>query len=427
MNLFYGWIIAGCAFLVLLVTNGIIISGITAFDPALLAEFGWSRGTLKFRDLLTFVLAGLIAPIGGALADRFGVRPLMTTGALLLALCLVGYAHITSAAGMYLAHVGFAIVLVSCGLIVAVLLTSRWFVARRGTALGFVIVGTSLGGVVFPVLNAALIASYGWRTTLLLLTAAPLLLLIVVLVLVREYPADLGLEPYGGTPQAAAGRDRVVPGMPYADALRTVTFWALAVSAMTTFYGILATQAHLILYLRGLGFGNVTAASGLSALFMTGLAGKFVFGFLADAYDKKRVLQINLAVMWTGSALLASMHPGAVWPAILLFGFGWGGIYTLLQVLCMSAFGLRAGGKILGTITVLDAIGGGLGIWLTGLLYDRTGSYAVPFGIVAGLVTCALLVSTSVDPAVAERAGPIRPAAAGRAEPVGRLDTDEST
>lgn len=425
MNIFYGWVIAGCAFLVLLVTNGIIISGITAFDPALLAEFGWSRGTLKFRDLLTFVLAGLVAPLGGALADRFGVRPLMTSGAVLLVLCLVGYAQITSAAGMYVAHVGFAIVLVSCGLIVAVLLTSRWFVARRGTALGFVIVGTSLGGVVFPILNAALIASYGWRTTLLLLSGAPLLLLLVVLVLVREYPADLGLEPYGGASQAA-GRDRVAPGMPYADALRTVTFWALAVSAMTTFYGILATQAHLILYLRGLGLGDVTAASGLSALFLTGLAGKFVFGFLADAYDKKRVLQINLGVMWTGSTLLASMHPAAVWPAILLFGFGWGGIYTLLQVLCMSAFGLRAGGKILGTITVLDAIGGGLGIWLTGLLYDRTGSYAVPFGIVAGLVTCALLVSTSVDPAVAERAGLVQPATAGRADPSGLLDTDES-
>jgi MFS family permease len=425
VTIFYGWIIAGCAFLVLLVTNGIIISGITAFDPALLAEFGWSRGTLKFRDLLTFVLAGLVAPLGGALADRFGVRPLMTTGALLLALCLVGYAQITSAAGMYLAHVGFAIVLVSCGLIVAVLLTSRWFVARRGTALGFVIVGTSLGGVVFPVLNAALIAAYGWRTTLLLLTAAPLLLLLVVLFLVREYPADLGLEPYGGAPQASAGRDRVVPGMPYADALRTVTFWALAVSAMTTFYGILATQAHLILYLRGLGLGDVAAASGLSALFLTGLAGKFVFGFLADAYDKKRVLQINLAVMWTGSVLLASMHPAAVWPAILLFGFGWGGIYTLLQVLCMSAFGLRAGGKILGTITVLDAIGGGLGIWLTGLLYDRTGSYAVPFGIVAALVTCALFVSTTVDPAVADRTGPVPSVPAGGAGPVGLLDTDK--
>lgn len=425
MRIFYGWIIAGCAFLVLLVTNGIIISGITAFDPALLAEFGWSRGALKFRDLLTFVLAGLIAPIGGALADRFGVRPLMTAGAVLLALCLVGYAQITSAAGMYLAHVGFAVVLVSCGLIVAVLLTSRWFVARRGTALGFVIVGTSLGGVVFPVLNAALIASYGWRTTLLLLTAAPILLLIVVLVLVREYPADLGLEPYGGAPQAPSGQDRAAPGMAYRDALRTVTFWALAVSAMTTFYGILATQAHLILYLRGLGLRDVTAASGLSVLFLTGLAGKFVFGFLADAYDKKRVLQVNLAVMWAGSVLLASMHPLAVWPAIVLFGFGWGGIYTLLQILCMSAFGLRAGGKILGTITVLDAVGGGLGIWLTGLLYDRTGSYAVPFGIVAAMVTCALLVSTTVDPAVAARTEPVLPLSARHPDAGGVVPTDE--
>jgi MFS family permease len=415
MRVFYGWVIAACSFLVLLVTNGIIISGITAFDTPLLQEFGWSRGTLKFRDLLTFLVAGLLAPLSGALADRFGVRPLMLFGATLLAGCMVAYSRITSALGMYLVHVLFAGVLVTCGLLVAVLLTSRWFIARRGTALGFVIVGSSLGGVVFPVLNAFLIQTVGWRTAMLVLIAAPVLLLVMLALLVREHPADMGLQPYGLLPPGgdAASPTPHATGLAYADALRTLTFWGLAVAAMTTFYGILGAQAHLILHLQGLGLSQVRAAFGLSLLFLLGLVGKFAFGLLADVYDKKRVLLLNLFVMWSGSVALASMSPAAVWPAVAMFGFGWGGIYTLLQVLCMNCFGLKAGGKILGTITVLDAIGGGLGIWLTGLLYDRTGSYATPFAIITGMVTVACVAATLVNPhlasAMARTAAPVGP------------------
>ncbi|MBI2221988.1 MAG: MFS transporter [Acidobacteria bacterium] len=400
MRVFYGWVIAACAFCTLLVTNGLIITGINAFDASLLAEFGWSRGGLKFRDLLTFIAAGLLAPVGGALSDRFGVRRMMLTGAALLAVCLWAYSHIHSAAGMYAVHVLFAVVLVTCGLMVCVLLTSHWFVAARGTALGFVIIGTSLGGVVFPVLNTVVIAAYGWRTAMQLLIAAPLLLWVAIAALVRDSPADKGLQPYGaGRAVPAAGTTRRQPerSVPYGQALRTTTFWALAVTAMSTFYAILATQAHLILYLRSLGASPVKAASGLSTLFVMGMIGKFLFGMLADLYDKQRVLQVNLLVMWIGGLALASMSPGAVWFAIALFGLGWGGIYTLLQVITMTAFGLAAGGKILGTITVLDAIGGGLGIWLTGLLYDRTGSYASAFAIVAGLITLAAGASTLVN------------------------------
>jgi MFS family permease len=407
-RVFYGWVIAASAFLALLVTNGIIISGITAFDASLLQEFGWSRGTLKFRDLVTFLAAGLLGPPSGALADRLGVKPLMLFGAGLLAACVAAYSRVESATGMYVVHLVFAGVLVTCGLIVSVLLTSRWFVARRGTALGFVIVGTSLGGVVFPLVNTALISAYGWRTAMLVLTLPPIGLLVLLALLVRESPAAVGLHPYG---YEAAGNAAAQPlhatGMAYRDAVRTPTFWALSIAAMSTFYAILGTQAHLILHLRGLALGDLRAASGLSLLFLMGLLGKFVFGMLADIYDKRRVLLLNLVVMWVGSLALASMSSSAIWPAIVLFGLGWGGIYTLLQVLCMSSFGLKAGGKILGTITVLDAIGGGLGIWMTGLLYDRSDSYALPFSIVAGMVTLALAAGTLVNPRLAERHAPL--------------------
>jgi MFS family permease len=391
---FYGWIIAVSAMLALMTTNGIVISGIRIFDPALLEEFGWTRAELTFRDFLTFAIAGALGPAAGALADRFGVRRMMAFGASLLAVCLYFYSRLQSASQMYAIHVAFAAVLASCGLIVAIMLVSRWFVDKRGLAIGITVVGTSLGGMFFPQLNPWLIAGWGWRRAFVIQGIFPVLLLLLIALVIREFPADRGLEPLGasGKPLAAAE----LPGLSYREALRTPTFWALAVVAMATFYAIMSAVAHLFLYCLDLGLDVQGAKWVLSAAFGMALIGKFAFGWLADHADHKRVFLGNLAIMLAGAALLATMRPGWLWPAVALFGLGWGGLYSLLQLLTVESFGLKAAGKILGTITVMDAIGGGLGAWLTGLLYDGTGSYQVPFAVLAGLVLVALLTATRI-------------------------------
>ena len=105
----------------------------------------------------------------------------------------------------------------------------------------------------------------------------------------------------------------------------------------------------------------------------------------------------NIAIMLVGALLLASMKEALLWPFILIFGLGWGGLYTMLQLTCMDSFGTRAGGKILGTITVLDAIGGGLGIWITGVLFDRSKSYETAFALIAALVFLAFLAALALQ------------------------------
>ena len=100
---------------------------------------------------------------------------------------------------------------------------------------------------------------------------------------------------------------------------------------------------------------------------------------------------MNPAVMLAGAMALASLREDVLWAAVVSFGLGWGGVYTVLQLSAINCFGLRSAGKILGTITVLDAIGGGLGIWLTGVLYTTQGSYMLPFVIFCLLISVALL------------------------------------
>jgi MFS family permease len=394
--MFYGWIIAASALFALFVTNGLTIGGLTVFDEQLLREFGWSRGALKLRDFIQFALAGALAPLAGALADRFGIRPLLLVGASLTGVCIALYSRIQSAGHMYALHALFAAALAAAGLVVNVMLVSRWFVARRGTAIGIALVGTSLGGMVLPPVGTALIAALGWRGAFLALSALPALLVLVVLFVVRDDPARMGLAPLGAAGGGAGAGPVSASGVPYAEAVRTRTFWAIATIAMMTFYSILGVSAHLFLHLRGLGFAPPQAARGIALLFGMGLVGKFLWGYLADVLDRRLVFLTNLGVMLLGSLCLASLSPGLFWPFVVLFGVGWGGLYTMLQLLTMDSFGLRDSGKILGTITILDAVGGGLGPWITGLLFDRAGSYAPAFWLVAGLVAVSLLIGSTL-------------------------------
>lgn len=398
---YYGWVITACAFFAMMVSSGLTFGGITVFDESLLHTFGWTRSALKFRDLLTMGLAGAFAPLAGALADRYGLKWLMAGGAAVLAVALLLYGYIGNSVQMYAIHVAFAVTLATCGLVMGVMLISRWFVKSRGVATGLALVGTSVGGALFPQIGAWLIPLYGWRTAIMLLAVFPAALVIAVLAFVRDRPSDMGLEPLGATP--TGGGPAAPAGMEYRDAVRTPTFWLIAACGMLTFYAILGTTGHVFLHLRGQGFGLAVAARGLSWLFVLALVGKFAFGWLADRLDHKRVLLINIGIMLVGSLALSSMRSAGFWPFIVCFGLGWGGIYTMLQVLTIDAFGLKATGRVLGTRTVIDSLGAGLGPWVTGLLFNLTGGYRVPFLVidVAVVLTLACAVVLRVEPASA--------------------------
>src|SRR5690606_21632911 len=105
------------------------------------------------------------------------------------------YSQVDSLNQIYGIHVIFASALATCGLVVNVVLVSRWFVKHRGLALGIALAGTSLGNGTLPPLNVALMSAFGWREALMLNSLLPLLLLPVIWFLVRERPSDMGLTP----------------------------------------------------------------------------------------------------------------------------------------------------------------------------------------------------------------------------------------
>lgn len=388
----YPWLMAACAMLTMLISNGLTLTGLSVFDVPLLKEFGFSLGALKFRDLITLVLTGAVAPFIGILIDRVGVRALLIAGSILLGLAYFAYGHVTALWQIYAIHVVFAAVLVATGLNVAVILVSQWFVEHRGTAIGIALVGGSLSGVIFAKLNVALLQHVGWRMSFEWLALAPVVLLIAALWLVRS-PEGKGMLPLGMGEGPGEARASTSGDLSYAEALRTRTFWALALTAGMTFYCTLATVAHLIGYLLDLHYDLAKASDGLGLFFGLVLVGNFLFGVIADHINQKAVFLANQAVMLLGAVMLASLNTHFVWYGIALFGFGWGGMYTLLQLQAVNSFGLSSAGKILGTITVLDATGGGLGMWLTGVFHDRTGNYGLGFTVCAVLIALTFLAS----------------------------------
>ncbi|MBC6428139.1 MAG: MFS transporter [Cellvibrionales bacterium] len=390
------WLIATFACLALLFSNGMSITALPVFDEALLEQFNWQRGELKFRDMVTFAVVGLSAPFVGILIDRYGVRACMMVGWVILAVAYFLYSNLQSLLGLYGIHVLLGFVLVACGLNAAVILVSHWFIARRGTAIGIALVGTSLGGAVLPQLGTYMLENHSWMAAFQAGIIFPIIMLLLTVFAVRNRPEDIGLEPYGG--YAAAESANEVTGVAYQDALKTRTFWALAIIAMSTFYTVLAVSAHLFLHLRDLEFSPQAATNYISTFFLYALVGKFVFGLLADYLPRKIVFLGNLAVMLLGAICLLTMQKNIIWVAVTLFGLGWGGVYTMIQLSAMKCFGLKAAGKILGTITILDALGGGLGIWLTGYIYDRFDSYAPAFWIFTALILVAIICVFQIKP-----------------------------
>jgi MFS family permease len=400
-RIFYGWYIALAAVMIYFMTNGATISVPPVFYPKFIEGFQSTEAAVTFCGAITLMLAGLLAPFGGALIDRFGVRRLMRIGILMLATCVTLYSFVGAVWHLYILHALFAVALILCGLLINVVLLSNWFVVRRGTVIGLLVAGSSLAGATLPNLVAPIIAhpDYGWRwgygviAGLVWLVAVPLTFLVI-----KEHPREVGQYLDGQTPteRTAApttGRPTSLPGVTLRDALRTGVLWFLAFGSAFIWFAILAVQNQLVIYLkRDLGLSQELAAFYLSLIFMFSIGGKFGFGYLSDRFTKRSIMILTTALLFVGSLLLLKPDPSAgnlplslvtgraqLIAFAVLFGLGYGGTFSMIQLMVPECFGPRELGRILGIVTLIDTFGAFAGITLTGYLRTTTGSYLIPF------------------------------------------------
>ncbi|MBK9215391.1 MAG: MFS transporter [Chloracidobacterium sp.] len=390
----YGWVIVGISTFALVISNGLAVGGLPPFYKPIREEFvaigavdaAHAESFIANAANITFLMSGVFSLIGGWLVTRFRLKPLMVIGCVLLGGGLILHSQAATANMVYLSRVLMGASLGFIGVAPNVVLVSRWFTRKRGTALGIALTGTSIGGVIIPQIAQPLIAAYNWRSAMLAISMLVwVVLLPAVLILVKD-------QKRGGPAEQPTAE-----GMTLADALRTPLFWALAACAALVFYPIFVTSQQFILYLQSpkIGLSAETAAFAQSALFAVSVGGKFLAGFFSDLFRSVRVMAASALLMLAASFVLLALT-ASNWAWFLLpFALGYGGTFVLIQRLTADLFGRREAGKILGVITLIEVIGAAIGGRITGHLADlHGGDYTTAFRAV--IVASALAFAASL-------------------------------
>mgnify|MGYP001793555011 CR=1 FL=1 len=285
----------------------------------------------------------------------------------------------------------------------------NWFQRRRGLAVGIAFSGVGIGSMILmPIIQEA-ISAEGWRDACWLMAA---LLLFIVLPLnffmQRKQPSDIGLYPDGdAAPDQEQTRGQQAAADPIVDhgwantdwtikkAVKTGTFWWLALACSTALYVWYAVQVHQTKYLIEIGFSDLEAASALGLVGFAGVLGQIYLGNLSDRIGREWVWTISTTGFLLSCVLLLIMEhvPSAAMMyamVILQGGLGYG-VATVYGSMPADLFQGRGYGIIFGTISTLALIGGAVGPWLTGFFYDEAGNYHLAFYVIIGMSVVSIL------------------------------------
>ncbi|GIW07698.1 MAG: MFS transporter [Dehalococcoidia bacterium] len=415
--MFYGWWIVAACGTILGTVIGFSFFAFGAFFAPLEAEFGWTRGQISSAVSLSFLAGGTLSFFVGRIVDRIGPRAVIAFGGSVLGGALVLFSLIGQFWQLML-----VLFLMSVGRVTSTnpalnVTMANWFVRRRGLAFGLSRIGLSLGSLVAVPVTAALITAFGWRAAVQVSAVITLAVVVPLAIgVLRRRPADLGLEPDGDPPARTAPGFAPPPaaatlGASFRDAIRTRAFWAIAIAMVCYFFGTDALNLHLVPFLTGRGMDYQAAAAVAGAIPATFMIGGLAGGALADRWSPRPVLAIAFLMTAVAMAgLWASGGSALVWVVVPFFGIAAGGVISVHASFIADLFGLRAYGSILGAVFLVMTAGTVLGPMAAGILFDRTGSYDVPFLL--------FIMAELVGGGVILLARPPRPALAPLAESV---------
>lgn len=382
-RVFHGWWVVLAGFVCTMMAIGSTTYAFGLFVAPLSTEFGLSRANANTGFIFLLLGFALWAPLVGRLLDRASARKVMLAGAWLFAGGFALIATATSPLLMGLAVLGpVALGTVASGALAANTVTSRWFVAHRGRAMGLLAVATSAGGFTMPPLIAWLMESCGWRTALIvqgmgLATMAT----VMVLLFVRDRPSDIGLQPDGAalavdTPVVASGGTTWTAGQ----ILRSANFWLIGCGAGILLGADQALLVSMIPYGTDAGLSLQQATLLVSCLTFSAILGKLAIGALADRIDKRWLF---CAVAVCNFAFLVVLTLGPSYPVLLIacciIGLAIGGTYPLWMTLTADCFGSASFGVVMGSMNLLVMPFSIIAVRYIGLVFDRSGSYQQAF------------------------------------------------
>jgi len=406
-NVHYSWVMVGVTFLTAVITAG-TVGAPGVFIVPLQTEFGWSTAEISSALSIRFVLFGLMAPFAAALHNRYGLRNVTLSALLIVASALVISLAMTNLWQlMLLWGVAVGIGTGMTALVLGATVASRWFVARRGLAVGILTAAVATGQLIFLPLLASLTERMGWRVALGLMCGMLALAALAVLLMMRDRPGDVGLRPFGdeGTEPLQAPPPNTAPIMAATlgalwDASKSPVFWIL----FATFFicGASTTglvQVHLIPMCLDFGIPQVQAAGLLAAMGMFDLVGTIGSGWLSDRYDNRYLLFWYYGLR--GLSLLFLPFTDFSFYGLslfaMLYGLDWIATVPPTVRLTAQTFGAERANMVFGWIFAGHQLGAAAAAFGAGVSRTALASYLPAFFTAGALCIVAALMTLMIS------------------------------
>jgi MFS family permease len=377
----------------------------SVFLVALLREFGWSRSTVAGAFSLLVVVHGLSGPLLGWLVERVGPRAVIASGGVVLGAGLLAGAHIHAAWHLY-ATIGVvaALGVSAAGWVPAVVLIRAWFPLQLGTAIGITSAGIGVG--IFALVPAAqlLIDALGWRWAFRVLALVMVAWIVpATLLLVRD--AGGAMASIAAPDVRGVGPAPLRSSWTVRTAVRAWRFWA---TGGAFFAGSAATQmllVHQVAYLVDHGVSALAGATVVGLVGICSIGGKAGWGTLSDRIGREPTYSLAFGCVAASVAALALAggYPRTPLPYVyaVLIGVGYAVTAPLTPAIASDLFGGPRFARIFGILHLANSLGGAIGAWSAGFIFDRTGGYALALPISAATALAA--------PALVWLAAPRRP------------------
>ncbi|UCD58183.1 MAG: MFS transporter [Candidatus Hydrogenedentota bacterium] len=413
-GIFYGWYIVAAGFVSLWFHAGVGFYSFPVFLVALTENLGWGRGATNVGMSLTFLMGGFVSPAVGRLVSKYGVKRIILGGSLIMSAAFFLFSRMQTLWQFYIICVGFAVGVSCTGPMSTSYAVSDWFDKKRGTAMGIMMVGIGVGGLIIVPLTRWLIDRFLWQTTFMIYGILTSLVLIPVAgTIFKRRPAELGVLPDGEMFVGAENPDErnadVSPalvadasGWTFREAVRTSTFWIISAAFVLVTFGQTAILINQVAYFQDIGISPEKAARALGLCAFLGIAGKLFFGTMADRYPTRYAMALCFGLQAVGTVVLlcTPMLGSPMW-FVIVWGFPMGGVVTLEPLIVSECFGIKSFGSILGTMYVLTTMGASIGPPFAGFIFDINKSYFLAFAL--------FVLTTSLATALSLLAVPQRP------------------
>ena len=381
---FYGWIIVLCCTLLMAVGTGIFVNCVGIFVKPVCEDLGFERGTFTLYTTITSVLSMLAMLVFGELYRKKPrrIRLYIAIGGLTGCLVFFGYSLSSKLWHFYTLSAIYGCVATTLAGISVTTLVNNWFVDKRGLATGLAFAGSGVSAAIMTPVLTTVVTDYGWRMGYRTMSLVSFIILIPAMLLIRLEPSDKGLLPYGVTPHPSEEDKRSIPvieqtGLTRAQAVKTSSFYFQSIGIFCLSLAGMGISNPAISYFTDTGDSPLTASTAMSLVMTIMIGAKILLGAVFDKIGSVRSAILTGLCMIASTLSIRFAGAGAFMPYVfsVCFGFGYSTLTVPYSYLIGQNFGTREFSSIYSLICTLGSLGGGIAATLTGMLYDRLGSY----------------------------------------------------